>query len=288
MHIEFSDIPGEKNTFISVLFLVFKHSSWKKVSQQAVYWLLSPHFLHLSVWHATFHPLDISGNVTLAFPDVSSQNQMILANKKDKIYINCTGPYVLYVRLCYLDFLEANATGTLQLQVVGKEEKTPFSFPTLYATAHEVCRVLHDIVYLSKKNEASLHLISSLGFKIKHARVGLSYLLGSQCVYQWEQVNALWRRRHEDQSWLVRGGKKAQHSCSSAAVRTDTLSRTHADGMICVVFMPRPKELRTWKSHQLVHDPGQEQIIWLRWWWFLFCRYKIAKITKARGITSLW
>ncbi|XP_078024594.1 uncharacterized protein LOC144463647 [Epinephelus lanceolatus] len=127
---------------------------------------------------------DIPGNVTLSFPEVSSQNQMILVNKKDKIYINCTGPYVLYVHLCYLDFLEQNATGTLQLQVAGEEEKTPFSFPTLYATAHEVCRMLHDIVYLSKKNEASLHLISSPGFKIKHARVGLSYLLGSQCVYQ--------------------------------------------------------------------------------------------------------
>lgn len=28
--------------------------------------------------------------------------------------------------------------------------------------------------------------------------------------------------------------KGAQHSCSSAAVRTDTLSRTHTDGMTCV------------------------------------------------------
>lgn len=100
--------------------------------------------------------------------------------RNQEILVNCTGPYVLYVDVCYLSLTEEEITGTLQLQVAGSG--TPVSSFTLQAS-REVCRGLHSLAYLRASEQASLHLVAREEFKIKRATVGLSYLLGtaSQC-----------------------------------------------------------------------------------------------------------
>lgn len=105
---------------------------------------------------------------------------MDLAREKDWIHINCTGPYILYVDVCYLSMHEPESRGYLQLQVMG--QTTPASSFTLNATSQKVCRGLHSIVYLRAKEQASLYLTVTGGFKVKTLSVGLSYLLG-QCDY---------------------------------------------------------------------------------------------------------
>lgn len=106
---------------------------------------------------------------------------MGLANKNnDSIYVNCTGPYVLYMDVCYKSLHEKEAKGILELQVVGSE--TPVSSVTLNAS-QEVCRGLSSIAYLRAKEEASLHLYFTDGFKVKNVTVGLSYLLGTRCEF---------------------------------------------------------------------------------------------------------
>ncbi|CAK6974876.1 uncharacterized protein LOC113151989 [Scomber scombrus] len=57
---------------------------------------------------------DKLGNVTLEFNTISSSYMMSLADKK--IFINCTGPYILYMDVCYKSIGEQVATGILELQ----------------------------------------------------------------------------------------------------------------------------------------------------------------------------
>ncbi|XP_031724111.1 uncharacterized protein LOC116394885 [Anarrhichthys ocellatus] len=132
--------------------------------------------------HIRFDPVsDLSENGTVKFTEVFSSNMMSLAGEnKDQIYVNCTGPYVLYMYLCYKDKDETEASGLLQLQVVGR--KAPVSSFPLNAS-HEVCRGLHSIAYLRDKETLSLQLNCTAGFKIKTVTVGLSYMLGSQCQF---------------------------------------------------------------------------------------------------------
>lgn len=100
--------------------------------------------------------------------------------KKDKINFNCTGPYILYMDVCYMSMLEAKeASGKLWLLDVGKTPEILFSM----STSHEVCTVLHKTVYFRKKGKASLELKSTAGFKLKRVTVGLSSQLGRQCIY---------------------------------------------------------------------------------------------------------
>lgn len=185
---------------------------------------------------------------------------MGLAVGKDKIYVSCSGPYVLYMDLCYRDMSKEGASGILQLQVVGRDHPVS-SFP-LHASRDD-CRRLHRIVYLKAKEEASLHWYSTdSNFKIKNVTVGLSYLLGSRCDSWCGSFS-------EERDMKIRADwRGAQHSRSSATVRTDTLSGTHTDGRTCV---NAPRKLCfcsltvSKKSQQLVHSPGQEQIIWCCW-----------------------
>ncbi|KAK5907347.1 hypothetical protein CesoFtcFv8_005210 [Champsocephalus esox] len=53
--------------------------------------------------HIQFNPITVSsGNRTAQFGKVKSSNMMSLADgKNDAIYIKCTGPYVLYMKVCY-------------------------------------------------------------------------------------------------------------------------------------------------------------------------------------------
>ncbi|XP_056234562.1 uncharacterized protein LOC130170890 [Seriola aureovittata] len=123
----------------------------------------------------------ISGNATLQFKHTKSMNMMSVAGeKKDKIYVNCTGPYVLYIHLCYTSLGGEKTTGMLQLQVV--RDKTPVSSFTLQ-TSEEVCEGLNSIAYLKAKDQASLHLYAKEEFKILEVSVGLTYLLGRQCDF---------------------------------------------------------------------------------------------------------
>lgn len=102
---------------------------------------------------------------------------MGLVNKK--IYINCTGPYILYMDVCYMSLSDVEAEGTLQVKVEGKDPLVNF---TLHAL-NEVCRGLQSIVYFRVKDEAYLDLYSSNTFKIKNMTMGLSYLLGRRCDF---------------------------------------------------------------------------------------------------------
>lgn len=101
-------------------------------------------------------------------------------NSKTEIDVRCTGPYVLYMEVCYRKPDTKEASGTLQLKVVGRE--SPVSSIPLNAS-HEVCRGLQSIAYLRRKEKAYLYWNSTKGFKIDNATVGLNYLLGTRCEY---------------------------------------------------------------------------------------------------------
>lgn len=108
----------------------------------------------------------------------SSHMMSLVPEEKDQIQVNCTGPYVLYLYLCYKDRDQGGALGTLELWVQGREAPAS-SFP-LRASV-EVCRGLHSTAYLRNKERLRLRLNSTAGFKVKNMTVALSYLLGSRC-----------------------------------------------------------------------------------------------------------
>ncbi|KAF3835045.1 hypothetical protein F7725_027603 [Dissostichus mawsoni] len=130
------------------------------------------------------HPSVSSGNRTVQFGKVKSSNMMNLTDgKNDKIHIQCTGPYVLYMEVCYKSMDGTETGGVMELQVLGRDTPRVSSF-SLHAS-HEVsvCKGLHSTAYLSNKEEASLHLYPTEGFRFESMTVGLSYLLGSRCEY---------------------------------------------------------------------------------------------------------
>lgn len=174
----------------------------------------------------------------------------------DEIIISCTGPYILYMDVCYLSMLEGKeVNGTLWLL---DERKTPEILFSM-SSSHEVCTALHKTVYFRKTGKASLQLISTTNFKIKTVTVGMSSQLGGQCLYWWGPMSAGWRLRPE----LIGMRKGAQRSCSSAAASTDTLSRTRADGMtslwgpfpVVVCYLSRGILTVSKKSPHLVCGP---------------------------------
>lgn len=116
----------------------------------------------------------------LEFPVIDSNNKMELSDKS-WIHIQCTGPYVLYMYVCYKSVEEESmGNGTLALKVVGsKDPRHTFKLQT----RKEVCEGLHHIAYLSNKENVTLDLISSDNFMMKNASVGFSYLLGSRCEF---------------------------------------------------------------------------------------------------------
>lgn len=114
---------------------------------------------------------------------------MNLTGKNDKIYISCTGPYVLYMYVCYVRMDDHESIGKLQLRVMG--QKTLASSHTLNATSQKVCEGLHSTVYLRAKEQASLHLTVTGSFKVKKAVVALSSLLGDKCDFWWSLAKTL-------------------------------------------------------------------------------------------------
>ncbi|KAL3047508.1 hypothetical protein OYC64_021665 [Pagothenia borchgrevinki] len=132
--------------------------------------------------HIQFYPIAVSsGNRTVQFGQVKSNNMMRLADgKNDAIYIKCTGPYVLYMKVCYKSMDGPETGGVMELQVLGKAVS---SFSLHVKHSEVVCTGLHSTAYLSEKDEASLHLYPTEGFRFESMTVGLSYLLGSRCEY---------------------------------------------------------------------------------------------------------
>ncbi|KAF1385945.1 hypothetical protein PFLUV_G00113030 [Perca fluviatilis] len=128
--------------------------------------------------HIQFEPIaGISESGTLPLLQVKSSSMMSLDG--DKIKVKCNGPYVFYMEVCYRTDAK-EASGTLQLKVMGRE--SPVSSIHLN-DPHEVCRGLQSIAYLRSKEEASLYLSCTGGFKIENATVGLNYMLGTRCEY---------------------------------------------------------------------------------------------------------
>ncbi|KAK5869982.1 hypothetical protein PBY51_024653 [Eleginops maclovinus] len=134
--------------------------------------------------HIQFYETNVlSQNGTVQFIGVKSSNMMSLANgKKDKIYINCTGPYVLYMNLCYTTMNEQEFEVNLQLQVPGRLVSN-FSLNAERRGQQLDCRGLQSTAYLRRNEEASLHVYTLNGFVFKTVTVGLNYLLGSRCDY---------------------------------------------------------------------------------------------------------
>ena len=106
----------------------------------------------------------------------------LVGKSSDRIYINCTGPYVFYMDVCYknLNKKKENATGRLQLQVE-RSNTSPSVFNL--TTMQEECTGHHTTVYLRATDEASLYLYVMDGFKVKNVTVGLSCLLGRRCDF---------------------------------------------------------------------------------------------------------
>uniref|UniRef100_A0A1A8L0D8 TNF family profile domain-containing protein n=2 Tax=Nothobranchius pienaari TaxID=704102 RepID=A0A1A8L0D8_9TELE len=121
-------------------------------------------------------------NETLTFGHVKSNSTMLLGEGKDTISINCTGPYVWYMYVCYQ---AKDSRGTLELQVRGSRDPPVSSFSlnaTHDAASKDICRGLHSLVYFRNKQVASVRLYSTTGFIFRNVTMGLTYLLGNICV----------------------------------------------------------------------------------------------------------
>ncbi|XP_042273612.1 uncharacterized protein LOC121901046 [Thunnus maccoyii] len=131
--------------------------------------------------HIEFEAIpEMEGNDTLKFNGIQSRKNMSVAGEKNEtISIECTGPYILYMDVCYKSKSNEEANGTLRLLVVGQETHL-INFDM--QGSREICRGLHSVVYLRAKEKAALHLYSTNHFKIKNATVGLNYMLGSRCI----------------------------------------------------------------------------------------------------------
>lgn len=140
-----------------------------------------PRYFFLSFSYLIFPPSDVPNNKTVQFHNIHSRYGMNLVDKtKDKIYINCTGPYLLYIEACYKSLRGNLTTGTLQLLV---ERNQTLVTSIDMNTSDEVCKGLHSIAYLKVREVAYLYLQSLHDFKVKNMTVGLSYLLGSRCEF---------------------------------------------------------------------------------------------------------
>ncbi|KAL6107475.1 uncharacterized protein ACO6RY_18242 [Pungitius sinensis] len=134
--------------------------------------------------HIRLNPVsDFSGNVSVRFGGVYSSHMMSLVPEaKDLIQVSCTGPYVLYLYLCYKDREQGGVEGMLELWVKGhKAPASSFPLKTPVKVSEEVCTGLHGTAYLRDKEKLQFLLKSSASFKVKNMTVALSYLLGSRC-----------------------------------------------------------------------------------------------------------
>lgn len=107
---------------------------------------------------------------------------MNLTGRNDRIAVICTGPYILYMDVCFKSLHSRGGIGYLRLLVMGEE--TPLSSTTLNTSNGDlVCQGHQSTVYLRARQQASLYLCTPNMFKIKTVTLGLHYLLGSQCYY---------------------------------------------------------------------------------------------------------
>ncbi|GLD46296.1 uncharacterized protein AKAME5_002700900 [Lates japonicus] len=177
---KFAVIVAVQNVLVAACLVVTLYVYWGDLNREQA----SDHNVHIR-----FDVISgISSNGTLKIHHIASSYKMSLADEKnDTIKISCTGPYVVYIDVCYKSLSSGEElTGILQLQVVGSE--TPVSNFTLQTrSADLVCRGLSSIAYLRKEEKASLHLYLKDGFKIKSATVGLTYLWGESVSFDESQ-----------------------------------------------------------------------------------------------------
>lgn len=126
-----------------------------------------------------FFPInDITENTTLKFKHILHQHRMNLSGNS-RISTECSGPYILYMSVCYMNISKSLGSGSLQLQVAGGTD--PLCKLELH-THHQsdVCRGLQTNIYLRKKEKAELHFYSD-NLTLKNVTVGFNYLLKSRC-----------------------------------------------------------------------------------------------------------
>ncbi|CAJ1060071.1 hypothetical protein L3Q82_008031 [Xyrichtys novacula] len=121
---------------------------------------------------------DITRNSTLQLAHIYSNFKMDLLDGR-RIYTSCTGSYLLHLHTCYTS-LKLGESRVAELQLQARKDEEPLSSFFLNTT-HEVCRGLHRITYLRAKQNVSLHLFLSDGFKLKNMTVDLSFLQGGRC-----------------------------------------------------------------------------------------------------------
>ncbi|XP_078802389.1 uncharacterized protein LOC144991945 [Oryzias latipes] len=143
------------------------------------YYREAPEVSHDAVYIQFEGVTGLHRNGTVKFRDIY-RSHMVEWKEKDKICIKCAGPYIWHMDVCYESMGQeaTGATGMLYLEV--KRSETPASSFTLNATMQAICRGLQSVVYLRKKEEASVRLLCSKQFRIINMTMGLHYLLGER------------------------------------------------------------------------------------------------------------
>lgn len=109
----------------------------------------------------------------------------VAGQKGDMIGINCAGPYLLHMYVCYASQdqkKKSESQGILVLQVAENGTAPLASFP-MKASDKTMCMGLHSIVYLRASEQVSLNLYIFDDFKMKNLTVGLSLLLPGECDF---------------------------------------------------------------------------------------------------------
>lgn len=101
---------------------------------------------------------------------------------RDRIRVDCTGPYLVHMHVCHRSMEKSASRGTLALQPAdgGAAPLASFSMNASFALT---CSLLHDIVYLREKEQVSLNMYLLDDFKMVNLTVGLSLLVpGESCL----------------------------------------------------------------------------------------------------------
>ncbi|CAL8254697.1 unnamed protein product [Merluccius merluccius] len=124
---------------------------------------------------------DININETLNFT-VQDRNKVDLV-EGTKIYISCSGPYLLHMDVCFRGLDNKDGQGKLELLVAAAGQQASLASFPLEGKSKVNCKGLHTTVYLRSKEEATLHFSSEgNNLKIKNIMLGLHYQLGRQCL----------------------------------------------------------------------------------------------------------
>lgn len=99
---------------------------------------------------------------------------------RDRISINCTGPYLLHMHVCHKSMVNRVSEGTLALRLA-EDGAAPLASFSVNATSSEACMRLHGIIYLRQSEQVVLSLYVFDDFKMVNLTVGLNLLLPGEC-----------------------------------------------------------------------------------------------------------